>query len=499
MYYKIRRGIFETNSSSTHSITMRREFDKPQKDLVVSDDGYVHSKFGDFEWEFARHTDSDIKLSYLLTMVFHINRDNLVESLKPIEKDKNYIDSFYELDDFQLINDSVKRRCDCSGIIIDSAIICSSEYEHEYLHMYDEECHDPIYGIDHQSREDYSTLDEFLDQYEMSIGEFIFDPDRVLKIDNDNDPHYDDGLQMYPDEYENGTYTVKIYEDGTKVRESEDGRFIPDFAESIDITITEKCNGNCPYCYANCTPEGKHFDLDKYEELLNSIHPHTEIAINGNDLSYRDLEDFICMMRYNDVIVNMTINEKHFIKDQKEENSRYSIINRFYTYDELSGLGISLSSNEVSDEFIMYAKRFPNAVIHVIAGIVTVDAVKKLIDNDLKVLILGYKNIGRGNEYYNSHESEILAKISELSEYIKNNDFNIISFDNLAIEQLDIKSLLSKDQWDKLYMGDDGEYTFYMNLVEGYYAKSSLSDEKYPIPDDCKDVGYLFRQLQRNK
>ena len=59
--------------------------------------------------------------------------------------------------------------------------------------------------------------------------------------------------------------------------------------------------------------------------------------------------------------------------------------------------------------------------------------------------------------------------------------FRVISFDNLALEQLDIKKQISNNQWNNIYMGDDGEFTFYIDLVKGTYAKNSISCEEYPI------------------
>ena len=43
-------------------------------------------------------------------------------------------------------------------------------------------------------------------------------------------------------EYINGNYTVKIYEDGTKIRETKEDEFISSFPESIDLKITNRCN-----------------------------------------------------------------------------------------------------------------------------------------------------------------------------------------------------------------------------------------------------------------
>ena len=500
MYYKIRRGMFETNSSSTHSVTLRNHIDAPTKNTIeVSDDDYVHVQFADFGWGYDRFTDPYVKLQYLLTILWQVNEDKQIESIKPFEFGTDYIYLFYELDEFEEINEIIKRRYNCSGIKIDSHIGMRDENYPDYITMYNDNDWDNIYGIDHQSVEYINSIKDFLDEKDLSIEDFIFNSDKVLVIDNDNSPH--DELGRTFNSYYNGNYSVTIYSDGTKIRKSNDGTFVPKFAESIDMTITEECNGNCPYCYAGCTPEGKHADFYKYADLLNSIHYNTEIAINGNDLTHPDLK---YIHRYlNGVIVNITVNEKHFIEDMRKNHNPlpvedgYSIITYLNDCNRIEGLGISLSSNEVSDEFIKYAKRFPNAVIHVIAGIVSLDAMQKLIDNNLKILILGYKSIGRGEQYYKDHKDEIYTKIVNLREFIKTRDFNLISFDNLALEQLSIKDLLSEEEWNKVYMGDDGEFTFYINLVEGYYAKSSLSTEKYPIDSD--DVAVLFQNLKNKK
>lgn len=50
-------------------------------------------------------------------------------------------------------------------------------------------------------------------------------------------------------EYKNGNYTVKIYNDGTKIRETEDDVFNAEFPENIDIKITNMCNNNCTFCF----------------------------------------------------------------------------------------------------------------------------------------------------------------------------------------------------------------------------------------------------------
>lgn len=58
----------------------------------------------------------------------------------------------------------------------------------------------------------------------------------------------------------------------------------------------------------------------------------------------------------------------------------------------------------------------------------------------------------RGVNYY----SETVRKnMNELSNNITSlmPKFDVLSFDNLAIEQLNMKSHLSSAEWDKFYMG----------------------------------------------
>ena len=40
--------------------------------------------------------------------------------------------------------------------------------------------------------------------------------------------------------YRNGNYSVCIFDDGTKIRKTDDDEFCPDFAENIDLKITDK-------------------------------------------------------------------------------------------------------------------------------------------------------------------------------------------------------------------------------------------------------------------
>jgi len=68
------------------------------------------------------------------------------------------------------------------------------------------------------------------------------------------------------------------------------------------------------------------------------------------------------------------------------------------------------------------------------------------------------------------------------------NKFEVISFDNLAIEQLNVHRLMSKNQWDQFYMGDDGQYTFYVDLVDQKFARNSCESTRFDLWDSVYDM-----------
>lgn len=285
--------------------------------------------------------------------------------------------------------------------------------------------------------------------------------------------------------YDNGNYKVKIYSNGTKIRETEDDEFIPKFAESHDVCITKKCDGGCPFCYEGCTVDGKHGNILN-PKFLDTLHPYTEIAINGNDLTHPDLEKFLIRLRDKKVICSMTVNQIHFERNQ-------DFIRRLVDEKLIHGLGISLKTP--TKEFVECVKTYSNAVIHCINGILNEEDVEILKDNGLKLLILGYKHLRRGNDWFAKDEENIVRKQNWLYENVgeMRNHFKVISFDNLAIKQLEVQRLMSEEEWDEFYMGDDGNYSFYIDLVEGTFAKNSLSMDRYPITDNIDEMFSIIK------
>lgn len=286
--------------------------------------------------------------------------------------------------------------------------------------------------------------------------------------------------------YRNGNYNVMILDDGTKMRFNNEDHFQPEFPESMDIKITNQCDMGCPFCHEDSKPDGIHGDIMN-AKFIETLHPYTELAIGGgNPLSHPDLVKFLRKCKSLKLIPSMTVNQTHFMKD-------FDKIKKLCDEHLIYGLGISLVLPEA--DFIERVKQIPNAVIHVIAGAIPIRQVNRLKDLDLKILILGYKDFRRGEQFHKGNKSKVDNSLKSykkaLPELIKH--FKVVSFDNLAIKQLDVQSILSKEQWDQFYMGDDGQFTMYIDMVNKEFADSSTSVLRFDLMDDIRP---MFAWLQ---
>jgi hypothetical protein len=139
----IRQGIFETNSSSSHSISISKDTDGVLGTLFVDDDGIVHLDGGEFGWEEETYYGSLIKANYCA-----IDTEHSPEYRKML----------------------VKVICEHTGAK-DVAFDFSPDWDHENYSY-----------IDHQSQG--TSHEAFADEETLKM--FIFNRNSYLHTDNDN-------------------------------------------------------------------------------------------------------------------------------------------------------------------------------------------------------------------------------------------------------------------------------------------------------------------------
>ena len=213
----------------------------------------------------------------------------------------------------------------------------------------------------------------------------------------------------------------------------------------------------------------------------------------GNPLSHPNIYDFLVWVKQKGIITNITINQKHVKSD-------FNLIKKLIEEDLVKGVGISYTSSSYLPDIAEVMKLTDNLVFHIIMGVNKLDDINQLMNfcdkqnKKCKILVLGYKEYGFGLNYYLKNKKIEDVKYSWYTGLA--NFFNkdlVLSFDNLALKQLDLKRFFTEESWNSFFMGDDGVYTMYIDAVSQTFAKSSTSNNRKSF-DDIKLLDF-FKQL----
>ncbi len=283
--------------------------------------------------------------------------------------------------------------------------------------------------------------------------------------------------------YLNGGYQVDVYADGTKVRTEIDASLPPRMPEQLDLKTTDWCDAGCAWCHEGSTTKGKHCDVDRTLALFKDMLPGTEIAIGGGDpLSHPEFERLVRGLRGYGVVPSVTVNGRHF--DRHRET-----LERLTSDGQLFGVGVS------------YHDRIPDwdykhMVLHLIAG-VNPPSVLDDAQRRLKVLILGYKQFGRGKKLFEVRPQKVQDTIAAwYRELFVVAQSHHISFDNLAIEQLKPERLFhDKSVYDRQYMGPEGQFSMYVDAVTETFALSSYSPDRF----NWSNLRNMFAQVRKSQ
>lgn len=289
--------------------------------------------------------------------------------------------------------------------------------------------------------------------------------------------------------YKNGNTLVKIESDGTKYRYIPDNQVPrPEYPESIDLKITNSCDIGCPMCHEEAVPNGEHAELLDVP-LIRSLLPGMELAIGGgNPMTHPQLEDFLIQMQRRVILCSLTVHWKTFLE-------HYQTLKDWTDLNMIRGLGVSINET-VPCEVMDKLEEFDNAVVHTIIGVADEPVFRQTMDRGFNILLLGYKNYGRGMIYRNQFSGDIFPRISWVKDHLDKfpSHYRAVSFDNLSVEQLELKSIMRPDAFQQVYMGEDGCFTMYVDLVKNEYAPSSVSPRKQI---DSDDIRILFKNVRK--
>jgi hypothetical protein len=152
MTIQTRQAVFETNSSSTHSLSISSSSTDLLDTLPLNEQGEVVLNGGQFGWEVEDYSDAGTKASYAAIYVSDWSGKKSAE--------------------FKEVLDTViKQQTGCSNVVYNFSTDWSSDARETSY-------------IDHQSVEG-GQLDYLFEDPEL-LRQFIFNPRSVLHTDNDN-------------------------------------------------------------------------------------------------------------------------------------------------------------------------------------------------------------------------------------------------------------------------------------------------------------------------
>lgn len=161
----IRRCAFETNSSSSHTVTVRGEWKSNPNSIYINSD-VITIRIQEYGWDGDPCDDFTSKIAYAMCMILMTEYPDFNYYDENCEVDHDVLES---LDGYKLLLDAINKHGSCKKIIIKR-----NGYYYPYGY------------IDHQSCENYNCLKDFLEDWNVDAERFLFDDDVVVWIDNDN-------------------------------------------------------------------------------------------------------------------------------------------------------------------------------------------------------------------------------------------------------------------------------------------------------------------------
>ena len=272
--------------------------------------------------------------------------------------------------------------------------------------------------------------------------------------------------------YTNGNASIWLdLHDGTRIIEYPDNEQLTlKTPLNIDIRVSTQCpygyntvtqKSTCAFCHESALVKGQECHYGILQQILidAKLPKGTEIALGVNEVT-PDLIQFVKNLWKLGLIVNITMNERYI--------TEFGDTGLLELKPYIFGLGISYRSLQGCLSLPDWIADYPHTVIHVINGIDDFEDVKELSVKYHKLLVLGEKDFGFNRGKVNLDTPEHKQWKSNIMQLTK--IFDIVSFDNLGLQQLEIRGKITDEEYKSFYQG---EHSMYINAVEQYFAPSS--------------------------
>ena len=319
----------------------------------------------------------------------------------------------------------------------------------------------------------------------------------------------------FKDRYINGNYIVdsrnfgrdKVYK-ALRINEN----FEPDFPDSIDLKITNKCSHGCSFCHESSEKNGKSFNLERTCKMLDELpNRGIEIAIGGGNVfeCFSDFKQLLEFCHSKKFYTRATINIADARNLDRMKNDLLPLICDFRYKMILGAFGISVTKfKQVQDLYDLWLDNdlgidHSHVVYHIILGVFPPEEISDLLDfcmsHRSSLLILGFKQFGRAKDTELPNLEPWIEELKQILYRIRlsGKTESSIGFDNLAIEQLQLKNYLLKSEWDSYYLGDEFTHTMYVDAVEETFAPTSRTKIEDRV--SWSEAGGILNYFKNNR
>lgn len=252
-----------------------------------------------------------------------------------------------------------------------------------------------------------------------------------------------------------------------------------------DVKITDYCEFNCPYCYQDSTPRGKHASLTNISFALGALHALgvMEVALGGGEPTEHPA--FVKILQYcrgQNLVANFTTRSTKWLKDRAQLKEILSYTGGFaFSVDTAAQAKTLLKQYSAA----CTAAEIPNATrkvsIQCVVGAVPLPEIKKIISvvdqyGDVRLTLLGYKNTGRGTSLV-PFPTENLFKMlkKEVTQWCP------VGIDTTLAKQFK-NEIVQAAIPEILYQTEEGKVSMYWDLVAEYIAPSSYCAKEQQVP-----------------
>ena len=226
----------------------------------------------------------------------------------------------------------------------------------------------------------------------------------------------------------------------------------------VDVKPSDICGFGCTFCYEDSTMGGKECTPERFLEIakyLDSIGVQ-QIAIGGGDPRFfwgdRFVETIITLSRETDFIINFTTRSNILVQE----------FFKVAPSDKHFGIGYSAITPNSYNELLKKAPENIHVVLQYVTRLLNPSNLFSLIENTDErghILLLGYKEIGRGKTFVSK---ELSSEELKMALRIAEERGVTLSVDTLLVKQYPFLKEIYPDR----VLDREGLYSCYVDITE---------------------------------